>query len=640
MENPFEDEGKLEEDKVQEPEPVAQKVPEKKKEIVSSYLKNMEIKQREEKEMKERIAKKITDDAPDDLPKEDEKCEGKRMHCWVLIKKGGQREVEKSCFIEPTTARIYKLDESRYLTVEGVFNHQNYWINMKNTSPVKQINFENLYDETNWEYVMMPPGNIMNDSVSKKSDDLGNPLSKEAEKMGIKQGPELGRLEMPPPWPPKLYVDRESFAKLSPMGEYTAFYLYSRIDTYAEYSQPDGLIKRISLFEDYSRLRVKEIRYFFKHRSDKLRIKRRFPFEFKTIEEFDPGRYPYWKKVTTIDRRERDIEFYPTRFNDGLLFRKEIIGHKTIEKYQNRDDKVCYRSIRFVQKGSNIKEYYSIHDHHLGCPVTVVKMTQKFEKNEFIPAREQIDKMVIDLALEKVFIRYHMGDNDITPVIKDYDRNTILGSAKLSDTTGEKKLTDPVQVMENAKLYNLEKVCHSQLASQEDNAKQDEKAFDEKTYFFLEKSLHDKARDRFKETQLQKEEFGAEAKESDPIYLAIKAKKAEGRVLSKEEAQEIKSEIMKKLLERLMARADIIQKRLENEKAQLEALENNFRKKSEKISKDEEAKCQEEIDQHKFRIAILSDRAFKFEVMAYKRYQEMNDTIINDPRFAAISKKK
>ena len=48
----------------------------------------------------------INDDEPDDLCIDN--FVGRRKHCWVLLKKG-KRGVEESCFIEPSTGRIYKL---------------------------------------------------------------------------------------------------------------------------------------------------------------------------------------------------------------------------------------------------------------------------------------------------------------------------------------------------------------------------------------------------------------------------------------------------------------------------------------------------------------------------------------------------
>ena len=41
---------------------------------------------------------------------------------------------------------------------------------------------------------------------------------------------------MPPPWPPKMFIDKEAFLKGTPLGESTAFYKKCKIDSYAPYS--------------------------------------------------------------------------------------------------------------------------------------------------------------------------------------------------------------------------------------------------------------------------------------------------------------------------------------------------------------------------------------------------------------------
>ena len=65
-------------------------------------------------------------------------------------------------------------------------------------------------------------------------------------------------------------------------------------------------------------------------------------------------KYHYWKKMIHIEGKERTIYFYHHRNNkndkDGLIFRQEIIGSKTIEKYKDRPDNLVYRSVQFYKK--------------------------------------------------------------------------------------------------------------------------------------------------------------------------------------------------------------------------------------------------------------------------------------------------
>ena len=39
--------------------------------------------------------------------------------------------------------------------MDSVFNHRNFWVNMKYDSPVRDINFNEMNTSMNWEYVML-----------------------------------------------------------------------------------------------------------------------------------------------------------------------------------------------------------------------------------------------------------------------------------------------------------------------------------------------------------------------------------------------------------------------------------------------------------------------------------------------------
>jgi hypothetical protein len=103
---------------------------------------------------------------------------------------------------------------------------------------------------------------------------------------------------MPPSWSHKLFVNKDKFLELCPNGEKTVFYKKCKVDFYAECSQVDGLVKRITIYEDYKRLITKEIRSHYKNRKDNLVLRRRFPYQFKLVEHYDSSASShYWKKV-------------------------------------------------------------------------------------------------------------------------------------------------------------------------------------------------------------------------------------------------------------------------------------------------------------------------------------------------------
>ncbi len=96
----------------------------------------------------------IDDDQPD-FEREDTYGHS-RLHCWVLMQKGN-REIQETFFIEPTTGRKYTLDDAPYFSVEAIFNHKNFWINLDPTRGLDEINFDFQDDQTGeWEFVMIP----------------------------------------------------------------------------------------------------------------------------------------------------------------------------------------------------------------------------------------------------------------------------------------------------------------------------------------------------------------------------------------------------------------------------------------------------------------------------------------------------
>ena len=189
-------------------------------------------------------------------------------------------------------------------------------------------------------------------SEEEGEDEEGHDDNYDEDEEGIGEDEDI--LDMPPPWSPKIFIDRDKFIDLCPNGEKTVFYEKCKVDYYAPCSQIDGLVKRVTVYEDYKRLIVNEIRSYFSNRRDKLLVRRRFPYQFKIIEEYAPSeRTNYWKKYIEEEGERIIIHFYHHRNKDGLIYREEIIGHKTIEKYKNREDKLIYRSVTF-QKQSKI----------------------------------------------------------------------------------------------------------------------------------------------------------------------------------------------------------------------------------------------------------------------------------------------
>jgi hypothetical protein len=62
----------------------------------------------------------------------------KLMHSWVLLK-AGKKEIKENIFVEPSTGRIYSVNNSPYLAIESVWNHSNYWVNLQFENKVAHV---------------------------------------------------------------------------------------------------------------------------------------------------------------------------------------------------------------------------------------------------------------------------------------------------------------------------------------------------------------------------------------------------------------------------------------------------------------------------------------------------------------------
>ena len=334
----------------------------------------------------------IDDDQPD-FERDDEFGQS-RLHCWVLLQKGS-RAVEETFFIEPTTGRKYSIEDAPYFSIESIFNHRNFWINLDPTRGLDEINIDFQDDTTGeWEYAML-------ESQGKKKgdhdDDNGDePVEEEHDETdGPKKEEDV--LDMPPPWSPKLFVNKDKCLDLCPNGEKTVFYKKCKVDFYSECSQVDGIVRRITIYEDYKRLIVKEIRSYYKNRKDNLALRRRYPYQFKLVEHYDSSAAShYWKKIIQIDGRVRKIYFYHHRNKDGLIYREEQIGRKTFERYKGREDRLVYRSVTFnpdwtdadhKEKNITFIDNHHIVNKHKGEAI-IIKMSQRFGLDPNLPADE------------------------------------------------------------------------------------------------------------------------------------------------------------------------------------------------------------------------------------------------------------
>ena len=145
-----------------------------------------------------------------------------------------------------------------------------------------------MADTRNWEGLLHDPTASSMGGVDE--DDGGDGLvtgaqPEEEEEVNDK----LVLADMPPSWVTRLHVPRDLFQNGCPNGYKQTTYRKGTIEHFAPYSREDGLVTRITIFDDVERTEVAETRQVFANRKDKL-AKRIVQGAKTTHEFFDPGR--------------------------------------------------------------------------------------------------------------------------------------------------------------------------------------------------------------------------------------------------------------------------------------------------------------------------------------------------------------
>jgi len=215
-------------------------------------------------------------------------------------------------------------------------------------------------------------------------------------------------------------------------------------------------------------------------------------------------------------------------------------------------------------------------------------MTQKFELDPEMPAANQMKKTEFNLKDGKVYVHYHFEEGKITADEQTYSRDDYIGQAKLDTVGSDKDAEDSKEQQTLKMIHTIEMRCHDQIKEQERtilsemNSRQESETAinhqrqqnNQEDIFqrILEKSIYMKARDKMKQGKKKSDDDTATTKERD--YLAPILKKLgvqnPTEPMDDDIAMQVKNEALRSLKERLLTRAEIIQRRLDEEQKNLE----------------------------------------------------------------------
>jgi len=330
---------------------------------------------------------------------------GMRVHAWVLVLPG-KREISEAFFIESSTGKVMDINDSRYLGVESVWSSQNYWANMQPCfNGLNGISFD-LSDNLKWEFLLLSNSqpSYSFDKQDDKADDQGSD-DEENEELNS------NILDLPRSWVDQLIVSKENFESVTPTGKKTIIYSNAKYEIFADYFRKDGLVKRIIYFADEKYNFKGKIHEFYSNRSDKLVERVIISNDDTIIEYFLPGRSHGLKEHIIVGERTKEMHFYPEARNDGLYKRVDL-PNKIIEYFQERDDRLNYRSVTFdSSKDSEILEQR-----------VIVKMAEKYNRNPEIPAHKDAAKKTYFVKKEKIKVVFHREKDRIIQSWREFKK--------------------------------------------------------------------------------------------------------------------------------------------------------------------------------------------------------------------------
>ncbi|XP_016783967.1 dynein regulatory complex subunit 7 isoform X4 [Pan troglodytes] len=574
---------------------------------------------------------------------------GLRVHSWVLVL-SGKREVPENFFIDPFTGHSYSTQDEHFLGIESLWNHKNYWINMQDCwNCCKDLIFD-LGDPVRWEYMLL--GTDKSQLSLTEEDDSGINDEDDVENLGKED--EDKSFDMPHSWVEQIEISPEAFETRCPNGKKVIQYKRAKLEKWAPYLNSNGLVSRLTTYEDLQCTNILEIKEWYQNREDMLELKHINKTTDLKTDYFKPG-HPQALRVHSYKsmqpEMDRVIEFYETARVDGLMKREETPRTMT-EYYQGRPDFLSYRHASF---GPRVKKLTLSSAE--SNPRPIVKITERFFRNPAKPAEEDVAERVFLVAEERIQLRYHCREDHITASKREFLRRTEV------DSKGNKIIMTPdmcisfeVEPMEHTKklLYQYEAMMHlkreeklsrhqvweSELEVLEIlKLREEEEAAHTLTISIYDTKRNEKSKEYREAMERMMHEEHLRQVETQLDYLApFLAQLPPGEKLTRWQAVRLKDECLSDFKQRLINKANLIQARFEKETQELQKKQQWYQENQVTLTPEDEDLYLSYCSQAMFRIRILEQRLNRHKELAPLKYLALEEKLYKDPRLGELQK--
>ncbi|RDD44284.1 Dynein regulatory complex subunit 7 [Trichoplax sp. H2] len=626
------------------------------KDLRSKYLRDQDKKRveeikNEENKQKEIELKRI---AALEKPKPDP-LHGLRVHCWVMIL-SGKREVAETFFIEPLTGQARSAQDDNYLGIECVWNNLNFWVNMQDCSEGVQNMIYDLGDPAKWEF-LFPNVDKPLLALHQKEDDSILDLDDDEEEIKDEQ------IDLPPVWIEAIEISRTEYQTRSPQGKKTILYKRAKLEKFAEYLVRDGLITKLSIFDDIEMKNVLKTKEWFKHRKDKLNLRCYDHTTGKITEEFSPGRIGSnigkmqalkehtFQYSAPGPENERVMIFYSPARVDGLVSREET-PTSMVETFKDRPDFLYYRATYF---GSRAKKFGPAKKYN---PMTeserpILKIVERFNRNAEKLADDDVAERIFQISDNRIQLIYHLGDNRITASKREFlkpanahDKGVTLSMTPDMTSTFQvdihqkqpklRHLYEMLTSLISEELKSIDAVRASEAEVREiliDRSKEETASELSISVYDTDRNVKAKLHREELLRQQREEELHRDERELD--YLApFLAQIENAENITRSNAYELKEKCLQDLKQRLIDQANLIQSRFEKETQELQRKQAWYQQNQASMQKEDEEEYLNYCSEAMFRIHILELRLNRHKELAPHKYLALEQKLRSDPRLA------
>ncbi|XP_043210031.1 dynein regulatory complex subunit 7-like [Amphibalanus amphitrite] len=608
------------------------------KELASKYEQMMEERVREAARKMER--EKLQRELEETNEREKEPPDplfGMRVHAWVLVLPG-ERDVTEPFFIESTTGMGKGIRCGDYLGIESLWNQTNYWINLQYCiNGVRDLEYD-LFNPAHWEFLLL-------------RDALRTPHPDELETDLEEAVLDADRLmEMPLSWVERLQVSKERYDERFPCGRKVMRFYRSRLEQFSPYTMKDGLVRRLTVYSDFSCDTVETITESYLHRADRLISRKITPATGWIEDKFQRGRddalQEHQYAVLGHNPEDRRVmRYFPKTRTDCLIARTVGEGGFIEEDFQDRDDKL-YR--RVTEVGAIQKKF--------GPAGTtrkpLVSITERMHRNPRGDGDDGVSERTFDLADAKISVVFHARRGRVTAERREFAKPhpddkarlvPILEEAAASGYSADVDELPPrmldLYYMMKAQMDDEERAVAAVREAEDEivellNARtQEEAALD------LEKALFDS--DLVPQIRSDRKDLEAfiaaqstrlVEKDKDPLGPFLARLNIPESEMSTPVRFKLRDECMQAFRQRLVDKANRLQKQFEEETEALQDRQHWYQQNYVGLTEEEEQEYLRFCHDTMFRLHVLELLLERHKQMAPVKHQTLERRLRSDPR--------